>query len=611
MFVDSLNPNSSTIAPDPVLNSESLLRALVADFDQSPIANGRRMRELLQLNADDFHRSAVKLLRGEPNRRGCRYLLTLLWTHEMLLPVLTDEALPIERALAAANTAAEVDPQLHIRITRYLIANTLEQQNIGESQSTRLLQILAAINDSVSLQPFVRQMLLHPSPRIRSKLSLLIGRSQSGNRSLATLLSDADSRVRANAVEALWHNANPEICDLVRLALQDSNNRVVGNAILGLYFAGSPFSISAAIKLTSHPDPVFRATAAWAMGKTGDPRFLRCLGRLLADSTGPLRKTVFGSISSIKQAAAARALAPPLHVEVLDVMQRPDGKTTVKAVVTSTDLAPLPLIPATGFGVDADGVWVTEYSSVVHTSDKLHLALAIPSDWVSENNPLLLDQAVQGCVRSKRVSDQWAIVKYADEESGPMSTMMLFGENLNAPSPDRDATARLAYTANPTVLNRTAEFKSSRFEDEPGLLTSFRSMIAAVPPGPAPRHLIAVIPYPGLMEAQIPDQLIQAARAGRFSIHVLCWEPSAEFFRVCRETHGFYKESESFESLQVDLETLCAGITNHYRLDFQQGEKDGVGLNALALEVYTTSAAGKAYWRRPDFAQQIQHPEVA
>jgi hypothetical protein len=71
-------------------DTDVLLRALVNDFGNSPLTNGRRMRELIQFDSAEFRRSAVTLLRGEADRRGYRYLLTLLWTHDLLLPILSD-----------------------------------------------------------------------------------------------------------------------------------------------------------------------------------------------------------------------------------------------------------------------------------------------------------------------------------------------------------------------------------------------------------------------------------------------------------------------------------------------------------------------------------------
>lgn len=594
-------------------DTDVLLRALVNDFGNSPLTNGRRMRELIQFDSAEFRRSAVTLLRGEADRRGYRYLLTLLWTHDLLLPILSDESIPIDRALFAAQVAADVDPQLHIRITRYLIATTLEQQTIKETEATRLLRILGSINDSVSLQPFVRQMLLHPSARIRSKLSLLIGRSQSGNKSLATLLSDPDARVRANAIEALWHNQNPQICTLVRAALDDANNRVVGNALLGLYFAGDTLAIHTAIKLTAHPEPLFRATAAWAMGETGDPRFLARLGRMLADSVGPLRKAVFRAIGLIKKAAAARAAGPPLRISILDVVTVANGKTRVQAVLTANMSASTIDAPPTAFVIESNGALVTEYSCAARSDERAYIALAVPRGaGLGEEDCLIVEQAIKYCVRAKRVSDQWAIAWYSAGEPRTASTLTLFGQALDSDPGAAVVSARASYTANPVALNRAAEARSNRFETDPSLLASLRGLIAGTPGGSGAKHLVAVVPDPEFIEDHVLAELIQVARACRLSIHVVSLYPAPQYFRLCCETQGFYRETTSLENLPLELEAICAGVAKLYQLEFAHAGENHAGDNhELALDVHLPSATGKCYWRRPGFLESAGYPEVA
>lgn len=53
-------------------------------------------------------------------------------------------------------------------------------------------------------------------------------------------LGESDPRVRANAIESLWGVDSPEARTLLSFATNDANNRVVGNALLGLYHLGNP-----------------------------------------------------------------------------------------------------------------------------------------------------------------------------------------------------------------------------------------------------------------------------------------------------------------------------------------------------------------------------------
>ena len=77
------------------------------------------------------------------------------------------------------------------------------------------------------------------------------------------LLTKRDPRVRANAIEALWGSDSALARGLFREASRDVNNRVAGNALLGLYLLGDTSAVPQILKMAAQPDPLFRATAAW------------------------------------------------------------------------------------------------------------------------------------------------------------------------------------------------------------------------------------------------------------------------------------------------------------------------------------------------------------
>src|SRR5581483_2076277 len=131
--------------------------------------------------------------------------------------------------------------------------------------------------------PSLVRLLRHPNPHIRSKAVLLIGRGNRSPKWIRQRLVDTDPRVRANAAEALWGVGTEEARDLLHSLVGDSNNRVAGNAVLGLYRLGDCAMITEILELAVHESAMFRATAAWVMGETGDPRFTEALAALLRD----------------------------------------------------------------------------------------------------------------------------------------------------------------------------------------------------------------------------------------------------------------------------------------------------------------------------------------
>ena len=71
-------------------------------------------------------------------------------------------------------------------------------------------------------------------------------------------LESPDARVRANAIEALWHTPPGNTTRVFRDALGDDHHRVVVNALLGLYYHCDDSFYEHVAALASHPEPRFR-----------------------------------------------------------------------------------------------------------------------------------------------------------------------------------------------------------------------------------------------------------------------------------------------------------------------------------------------------------------
>ena len=82
------------------------------------------------------------------------------------------------------------------------------------------------------------------------------------------LVRDEDARVRANFMEGLWNFAASDHCRrLFRQALEDSNHRVVGNALVGLHRLGETHTVIAHLsKMARRPEVLFRAAAVVGYG---------------------------------------------------------------------------------------------------------------------------------------------------------------------------------------------------------------------------------------------------------------------------------------------------------------------------------------------------------
>lgn len=149
-----------------VVQFEALLKALLHDFAAAPLDCGKKMRDLLKLDPEAFQRSTLEAVAaGLGDTRGCRYLVVLLSSRNLLIPLLSDPSMPLDRALELARVAAALDDQMHVKLTQHLIDTLVEKQSLPEDVATRLLEILSTIADSASLHSLLSRMVLHRGPR--------------------------------------------------------------------------------------------------------------------------------------------------------------------------------------------------------------------------------------------------------------------------------------------------------------------------------------------------------------------------------------------------------------------------------------------------------------
>src|SRR5208283_3130365 len=157
-------------------------------------------------------------------------------------------------------------------------------ESVPEEVLQRVLLLLSSIPENARVLPMVVKLLRHPNQNVRSKAALVIGRVSKTPQVMKGFLAEPDPRVRANAIEALWGMDSDQACAVMREAADDPNNRVAGNALVGLYRAGETLAIPRILQLACHPKAEFRTTAAWIMEQSGSPRFLPALAHMVRES---------------------------------------------------------------------------------------------------------------------------------------------------------------------------------------------------------------------------------------------------------------------------------------------------------------------------------------
>jgi hypothetical protein len=280
-----------------------LLRA-ITEFEKDRLAASTIRRFAMDAPVF-FIQVGMELLLKAPETAGYRYLAMQLVKQPTLFEQITDTwRYSKQQSVTLARRLLSVDPTLDTRLARALPGRNGGQglQTLEGPKAERAIEILDEISEGRRVVPILNHLTDHPDLKISSKAALLIGkRVQNVDWAKRVIMDTRDPRLRANAIESVWGNDTPAVLELFRSCLQDRQNRVVGNSLMGLHLAGDPEVHEIVAKFARDFKAEFRMTAAWTMGKIGDPGFVESLTALIKDSNPGVRRAALKALRDIRQ----------------------------------------------------------------------------------------------------------------------------------------------------------------------------------------------------------------------------------------------------------------------------------------------------------------------
>jgi hypothetical protein len=317
----------------------SLLRQLTKDFSKNRIAIGKAIRQVHEADPAGFATAAAEVLRetansaaGSGDGAGQKYLLAILLAEaeDSVRLLCNPEYFSATQSIGLLQVARTLDPAVDVRLAKTLTSEVESDEQA--KYTTRVLEVLAKAPDPSTILPALRQLLQSGNGRVRSKAALLIGRIIRNPQWALHSDPQGDDRVMANAIESIWGLDTPAAKQAFRMAARERRNRAAGNAAFGLYIAGEMESVGLIRNLCQHESGRFRTTGAWVMGRTGDPRFLPWLAKLLKDSDPNVRRVAFKSTADIRGRVKKLSEAPAIQVQIRSAVWR-EGEHTIDLVL--------------------------------------------------------------------------------------------------------------------------------------------------------------------------------------------------------------------------------------------------------------------------------------
>lgn len=599
---------------------DELLKRLVQEFSGNPALSAKTMREMLEEDREGFGKAALALLRSVQDTPGYLYLLTLLAGNDLLLASLCDPGVfRREEAIAVARLAARLDAAVDVKLVA-LLAQRRPTGQKGAPDALRVLEVVAAVGDGMRVIPVLVQLLKTSDPRVRSKVALLLGRINRKLQSAGQHLAEQDARVKANSIESLWGLSSAEARSAFREATTNTDNRVAGNGAFGLYLCGDLEGVEHLLAMADHDSARFRATAAWAMAQTQDPRFLPRLGRLVSDPDPGVRKNAFRAVRRIKQHVLQIRNAGQIGVRIATV-QVLQSDVRLRVRVAAAREGRLAGLRATQFVV-WDGSNLIPRVEIHEHPDPYSLSVGLVLPRFSEALGEAWTETAAGCLAHKRRADGWAVLKYQRARD-----LIVTPGGTGGPEQEDERLVML-HLADPPALETGVDARRAPADTGPlrlsldlgtveklirtpgpretawaGLTAAARHMLGALASARGARHLILL--DEAAIAGDIPphDLLLLSEQASqtRSVLHVVCHGSRERFLaweQVCVASGGSAFQAAETSQIAEALARIHGGMLGCYEISWpsiawQDASRAAGVADSVRVQVYATNGYGE------------------
>lgn len=236
----------------------------VEEYQKNPLAP-KLLQRLSDEMPEQFCASALRHLENSQKQDAHRLLTILMMRQPTLFEFIENPALGTrQKAVRVVRRMMEYDTSFDVRIARRLPdrGGLNHHQALRGLRASRVLDILDEVSEGRRLLPVLSHLVQSDDPKLSAKATLFIGRRVKSVSWSANVLRGTDQRNRAHAVEAIWGLANSEAVSLLESCMDDPNNRVAGNALMGLHILNVPVATEALRRMAAEANPDFRSTAA-------------------------------------------------------------------------------------------------------------------------------------------------------------------------------------------------------------------------------------------------------------------------------------------------------------------------------------------------------------
>jgi len=558
------------------------ISALVQSFSEDGTASKQSLDQMVSSDPEAFSRASIRVLARATGSAGSRYVLHLLRKGNLLLPALAD---PIgsrsEDAIAAARVISQIGSPIDTDLEGVLGA-TLGEQSSGANASrvVRLLQLLEAASPHPRFYLFQMELLSYPDSGVRSRSALLICRNSRSAALVGRMMLDEDPRVQANAMEALWTFDPGEATPLLLIGVRSKTPRVAANAAVGLYRIGNLSSLGLLFGMAQGTDPNRRISAAWAMGETGDPRFLPFLTARFSSSSGNERVNILQALNRIRR--REKSLAETGTIEIRSWDAKVDGSDRRLILsLWSTNQTGLSALKPTEFAIWEGETLVKDYKISAQQNPGMDISGFVLPRFGSADDPygMAVLDGIGRCLRYKRADDLWRLDRYLTEPRAAS------GEPLEKTSSPYDElvlgvfarTQQRGFLTSPEALRKVVESPGSKERATDNAIAAFDRQSDAMIKFSGKRKLFLFLARDcaGGLDRHLA-RLNSFVANERITLHGIAPKGAAgseEFQGLCLRTEGGSFAELAPEGVAGEVERIYAQSINRFDVTYRVPEQ--------------------------------------
>ncbi len=430
----------------------------------------------------------------------------------------------------------------------------------------RLLDLIAALDcGRVALQ--VRFLLLaHADPYVRSRAAMILGKADKNPAWIQHRLIDADPRVQANLIESIWGIDTDAMRSVLLTAAASTNNRVMGNALVGLYRVGDPSSVERVLAMADDQREAFRISARWVMGEVCDPRFLPWLNAAFRTDNPKCRATVIRSLTRIRRRMSEYQSAGRLRLMLMRKGSTDDGlRTAAMSVFCGTREGSGPLT-AMNFVVYVNGRLVRQYSVTERMEpDGIATGLILPLTPLNKPYASALETGLAAGLALKRSGDLWCMDRYGAASAAQTTPTASTDETLLAEHLRRNK----GFLTVPALIRKVISGPPCKDLSSPDLVASAEKLIEVLAGSSGPRNLVVCFDPDRLPTADEIARIEAAAAHANVIIHGIVPDSPANVSalgEICCRRGTFH--AGPVDAIEARLAETVEGLLHSYHISY-------------------------------------------